>query len=56
MAKSAGSGYNYIALDDSSDVIRKKIQRAVTDSGDEIITREDKPAMTNLLNIFSGVS
>jgi len=56
MAKSAGSGYNYIALDDSSDVIRKKIQRAVTDSGDEIIAREDKPAMTNLLNIFSGVS
>ena len=56
MAKSAGSEYNYIALDDTPDVIRKKISRAVTDSGSEIVIREDKPAMTNLLNIFSGVS
>ena len=56
MAKSAGSGYNYIALDDSPDMIRKKIQHAVTDSGKEIIVREDKPAITNLLNIFSEVS
>lgn len=56
MAKSAASEFNYIALSDSADTIRKKIQKAVTDSGDEIISREDKPAMTNLLNIFSGVT
>lgn len=56
MAKSASSEYNYIALSDSADLIRKKIQKAVTDSGDEIIYREDKPAMSNLLNIFSGVT
>ena len=56
MEKSADSEYNYIALDDSPDKIRKKIGRAVTDSGNEIVTREDKPSMTNLLNIFSGVS
>jgi len=64
MAKSAGSEYNYIALDDSSDAIRKKIQRAVTDSGSEIKAdpsgtspaEASKPAMTNLLNIFSEVS
>lgn len=56
MAKSAGSEYNYIALNDSAEIIRKKISRAVTDSGSEIVAREDKPAMTNLLNIFSGVS
>lgn len=56
MEKSAGSEYNYIALDDTSEVIRKKISRAVTDSGSEIVAREDKPAMTNLLNIFSGIS
>lgn len=56
MAKSAGSEYNFIALDDSPEIICKKISRAVTDSGSEIIAREDKPAMTNLLNIFSGVS
>ncbi|TSC92800.1 MAG: tryptophanyl-tRNA synthetase, partial [Candidatus Berkelbacteria bacterium Athens1014_28] len=56
MSKSAESELSYIGLDDSSEVIRKKIQKAVTDSGDEIVSREDKPAMTNLLNIFSGVS
>ena len=56
MAKTAGSEYNYIALDDSADLIRKKISRAVTDSGTEIVARDDKPAMTNLLNIFSGIS
>ena len=56
MAKSAGSEYNFIALSDEPDVVRKKISRAVTDSGSEIVAREDKPAMTNLLNIFSGVS
>lgn len=56
MAKSAPSEYNFIALSDSPDLIRKKIMRAVTDSGDEIVSREDKPAMSNLLNIFSGVT
>lgn len=56
MAKSAGSEYNYITLGDSPEIVRKKISRAVTDSGDEIVARDDKPAMTNLLNIFSGVS
>lgn len=56
MEKSAGSEYNYIALSDSPEVVRKKISRAVTDSGSEIIASDDKPAMTNLLNIFSGVS
>ena len=56
MAKSASSEYNYIALSDSPDLIRKKIMKAVTDSGDEIVFREDKPAMSNLLNIFSGVT
>lgn len=56
MEKSAGSEYNYIALNDTAEVVRKKISRAVTDSGSEIVAREDKPAMTNLLNIFSGVS
>jgi len=37
-------------------LIRKKVMKAVTDSGDEIVFREDKPAMSNLLNIFSGVT
>lgn len=44
-------------LDDEPDVIRKKIMRAVTDSGNEIKAEmEGKPAMTNLLLIYSALS
>ncbi len=53
MSKSAASPASFIALTDEPDVIRKKISRAVTDSGTEIVAREDKPALTNLLTIFS---
>jgi len=56
MAKSAKSEFNFIALKDTEAVIRKKIARAVTDSGSEIKSGEDKPALTNLLNIYSSFS
>jgi tryptophanyl-tRNA synthetase len=52
MSKSGGPA-NYIAFMDSPDEIRRKISRAVTDSGSEVVAREDKPALTNLLTIFS---
>jgi tryptophanyl-tRNA synthetase len=52
MSKSAASAYNYIALDDSPDEMRRKIRRAVTDSGTEVRAGPDKPALTNLLTIF----
>ncbi len=53
MSKSAASAYNYIALTDSPDSIREKIKKAVTDSGKEIKYGPDKPALSNLLTIFS---
>ena len=53
MSKSAGSENSYIALMDSPDVIRRKIRRAVTDSGTEVRGGPDKPALTNLLDIYS---
>ena len=56
MSKSAKSPLNYIALTDSPDLIREKIKKAVTDSGKEIIFRPDKPALANLLTIYSLVS
>lgn len=56
MSKSAPSAYSYISLTDDTDAIREKIKRAVTDSGDEIRADKDKPAITNLLTIFSGFS
>lgn len=56
MSKSASSPLNYIAMTDNEETIRQKIKKAVTDSGDEIKSGVGKPAMTNLLNIFSEVS
>lgn len=56
MAKSAASEYNYVALLDNPDIIRKKIQKAVTDSGREIIYQDDKPALQNLIDIYSAFS
>jgi tryptophanyl-tRNA synthetase len=52
MSKSAGSAYNYIALTDTPDEMRRKIKRAVTDSGSEVRMGADKPALTNLLTIY----
>ena len=56
MSKSADSAYNYIALTDTPDKIRRKIKRAVTDSGAEVRIGPDKPALTNLLTIYSLLS
>jgi len=56
MSKSANSPLNYIALNDSPDVVLNKIKKAVTDSGTEIKSGTDKPAMTNLLNIYAEMS
>lgn len=56
MSKSAASEYNYIALSDDADTIRKKIKKAVTDSGSEIVYRDDKPALKNLINIYTLLS
>lgn len=53
MSKSAASEYNYIALMDDPDLARKKIMKAVTDSGSEIVYSEEKPALQNLINIYS---
>lgn len=59
MSKSASSEYNYVALMDDPEVAKKKIMKAVTDSGSEILYADDKPALKNLINIYSllgGVS
>ncbi|MCX6763292.1 MAG: tryptophan--tRNA ligase, partial [Candidatus Moranbacteria bacterium] len=53
MSKSAASEYNYISLTDSEEDVRRKIKKAVTDSGSEIIYSNDKPALQNLINIYS---
>lgn len=62
MSKSSSSPSSYIAITDDDETIRNKIKKAVTDSGCEIKADPStslgagKPAITNLLNIFSGVT
>ena len=57
MSKSASSDYNYISLSDTPDVIRRKIKKAVTDSGSTVeYNEETKPAVSNLLSIYSAFS
>jgi len=53
MSKSSPNPNSYIALTDPADVIRKKIRRAVTDSGSEIVVDPEKPALSNLISIYA---
>ena len=56
MSKSDTVDANVIALLDDPAVIARKIRRAVTDSGADIVQRDDKPGVSNLLNILAAVS
>jgi tryptophanyl-tRNA synthetase len=56
MDKSSGRPNNLIWMNDPPEAVRKKISKAVTDSGTEIRAGVDKPALTNLLTIYSAVS
>ncbi len=56
MSKSASSPKNYISLMDDAETVVKKIKAAVTDSGTEVKSSPDRPALTNLLSIFSLVT
>ena len=59
MSKSDDNDNGYVSLTDSPDVIRRKFRRAVTDSDTHVRFGKDKPAISNLLTIysrFSGIS
>ena len=53
MSKSSASVNGRIEVLDPPDVIRRKLRSAVTDSGREVVARPDKPAISNLLELFS---
>jgi tryptophanyl-tRNA synthetase len=53
MSKSAGRPQASVELTDTPEAITKKIRSAVTDSGREVKAGPDKPALTNLLTIYS---
>ena len=55
--KMSKTGDEGIALSDSSDEIRKKIKKAVTDSGKEVLFNPNKkPAISNLITIYHLLS
>lgn len=56
MDKSSDRPNNLIWMNDTADTVRRKISRAVTDSGREIIYGPEKPAISNLLEIFAAVT
>src|SRR5215204_3565647 len=56
MSKSAPTPAGYVALLDEPAVIRRKIRRAKTDSGTEVVASPEKPALTNLLEIYAVIT
>jgi tryptophanyl-tRNA synthetase len=55
MSTTGGTGQGTVLVLDEPEVIRRKIGAAVTDSGREIVRRDDKPGITNLIEILAAV-
>ncbi len=53
MSTTGGTPQGTVRLLDEPDVVRKKFKTAVTDSGSEVRRGEDKPGITNLIEIMS---
>ncbi|MEU7054952.1 tryptophan--tRNA ligase [Streptomyces sp. NPDC046197] len=55
MGKSDDSGPGIVYLLDEPDVVRRKVMRAVTDSGQDVVyDRESRPGVANLLEILAA--
>jgi tryptophanyl-tRNA synthetase len=55
MSTTASTDQGAVYILDEPDVIRRKFKRAVADSGREIVRREDKPGISNLIDILAAV-
>jgi tryptophanyl-tRNA synthetase len=53
MSTTYGTDAGLVYIDDEPEDIRRKITRAQTDSGREIVRHEEKPGITNLIDILS---
>jgi tryptophanyl-tRNA synthetase len=53
MGKTGSSDQGTVRILDPPDVIRRKFKTAVTDSGTDVRRAEDKPGITNLIDILS---
>ncbi|MFI1567724.1 tryptophan--tRNA ligase [Streptomyces sp. NPDC020490] len=55
MGKSDDAGPGIVYLLDEPDVVRRKVMRAVTDSGQDVVhDREERPGVANLLEILAA--
>jgi tryptophanyl-tRNA synthetase len=55
MSTTYGSEAGLVYIDDEPDAIRRKLKRAQTDSGSEVLRGEDKAGITNLIDVLSVV-
>ncbi len=53
MSTSSSSEAGLVYIDDEPDAIRRKIKRAQTDSGTEVVRAPDKPGITNLIDMLA---
>ena len=53
MSTTGGTPLGTIGLLDAPDTIRRKVRSAVTDSGSDVVRAEEKPGITNLIDIMS---
>ena len=53
MSTTGGTPQGTLLMLDPPDVIRKKVRSAVTDSGSEVRRGDDKPGVTNLIDIMT---
>jgi tryptophanyl-tRNA synthetase len=56
MSTTSGTPQGTVRLLDEPDVIRKKFRSAVTDSGREVRRGDDKPGVTNLIDILAALT
>jgi tryptophanyl-tRNA synthetase len=54
MSTTGGTEQGTVYILDDADQIRRKFKSAVTDSGNEIVRRDDKPGITNLIEILAA--
>ena len=55
MATTGGTEGGTVLVLDGPDAVRKKVMSAVTDSGSEVRRAEDKPGITNLIDILAVI-
>jgi tryptophanyl-tRNA synthetase len=55
MSTTGGSEQGLVYVDDEPDAIRNKLKRAVTDTGRDVVRAENKPGITNLIEILAVI-